>query len=78
MNDYDFPILHQLFYYFPGKSLDKCVELREVSGPVSVEDKFIAEQVKEEERVKKLEKTSQPESSVFEFLNKNISRSAGK
>lgn len=62
---------------FPkGKSLDKCVEIREISGQVSIEDKFNAEQTKEEKRVKKLEKSVQPENSVFDFLNKNILRSA--
>lgn len=57
-----------------GKSLDKCVELREISGPISVEDKFNAEQIKEEERVKKIEQNSEPQSTMFDFLNKNISR----
>nr|XP_015909893.1 zinc finger CCCH-type with G patch domain-containing protein isoform X2 [Parasteatoda tepidariorum] len=60
---------------FPkGKSLDKCAELRSVSGPESVEDRFKAEQVKQEERIKKMENTH--ESSIFTFLNQNVGRNS--
>lgn len=62
---------------FIGKSLDKCAELREISGPVSVEDKFNAEQVKEEERVKKLEASSPGENTVFDFINKSVLKNSG-
>jgi len=50
------------------------VELRSLSGPESVEDRFKAEQLKQEERVKKLDKAQNIESSVFTFLNQNIGR----
>ncbi|XP_054719456.1 zinc finger CCCH-type with G patch domain-containing protein-like isoform X2 [Uloborus diversus] len=58
-----------------GKSLDKCAEIREFTGAVTVEDKFKAEQVKQEHRIKKSEKDQDQGSTVFDFLNKNISTS---
>ncbi|KAG8200388.1 hypothetical protein JTE90_028566 [Oedothorax gibbosus] len=61
-----------------GKSLDKCVEIREMSGLDSVEDRFSSEQKKEQRRAENIEKNSQPpETSVFAFLNKNLSKSNG-
>lgn len=56
-----------------GKSLDKCAEIREYAGLESVEERFTAEQKKEEQRAKNIESKEMPESSVFAFLNKNIS-----
>ncbi|XP_035213991.1 zinc finger CCCH-type with G patch domain-containing protein-like [Stegodyphus dumicola] len=61
-----------------GKSLDHCVAIRESTGPVSVEDKFNAEKVKEQQRVEKMEKNNAPEATVFDFLNKNILAKSGK
>ncbi|GFT06158.1 zinc finger CCCH-type with G patch domain-containing protein [Nephila pilipes] len=57
-----------------GKSLDKCIEMRETVGLQSVEERFSLEQKKEEQRSKNIGTQQSPESSVFAFLNKNISR----
>lgn len=57
-----------------GKSLDKCAEMRETAGLQSVEERFCSEQKKEEQRSKNIEMQQNPESSVFAFLNKNLSR----
>ncbi|GIY21928.1 hypothetical protein CDAR_200341 [Caerostris darwini] len=59
-----------------GKSLDKCVEIREMAGLKSVEERFSSEQKKEQQRSKNIEVNQNPESSVFAFLNKNLSRSS--
>ncbi|PRD23028.1 UNVERIFIED_CONTAM: zgpat [Trichonephila clavipes] len=57
-----------------GKSLDKCAEMREAVGLQSVEERFCSEQKKEEQRSKNIGTQESPESSVFAFLNKNLSR----
>lgn len=68
-----------IFSHDLGKSLDKCVEIREMAGLHSVEDRFTSEQKKEQRRAENIERNQQsPETSVFAFLNKNISRGNGE
>lgn len=61
-----------------GKSLDKCIQLRDQGGhscPVSVESKVIIEKEKEEQRMKKQQWSGnlKKRESVFDFINKKIS-----
>lgn len=60
-----------------GKSLDKCIQLRDEGGhscPVSVETKVIVEKEKEQRRKKQQWSGSMKKrESVFDFINKKIS-----
>lgn len=67
--------------YVPGKSLDKCMELKELGmtqDSAKVQRKMLLKMKREEEKIeRRYHKAAQPE-SVFDFLNGQIFSKKGE
>jgi len=61
--------------YPPGRSLDRCMELREKArgeDMLSVEKKLNRQKCKEENRLRQMTAASKPNVSVFDFINSKL------